>query len=96
LEEEDSSVILEWIGKKEDEWDKLGEQEFAGISVAGKTYDPFDVEGSTPSLVLMASSMARVTFKASNPAFCLRTLSKRRQVEVFTSTSSAGSMRGTC
>ena len=27
--EEDSSVILKWIGEKEEDWDKLDEQEFA-------------------------------------------------------------------
>jgi len=41
----DSSVVLEWIGEKEEEWDKLEGQEFKGITVAGKTFDPLTWRG---------------------------------------------------
>ncbi len=81
--EEDSSVILEWIGKKEDEWDKLGEQEFAGISAAGKTYDPFDVEGLNAILVPQGLFYGAGYVQGLKPSFLLAELLKTRLVEGF-------------
>jgi len=80
-EEEDSSVILEWIGKKEDEWDKLGEQEFAGISVAGKTYDPFDVEGLNTVVGPHGLFYGAGYVQGLKPSFLLADLVEARQVE---------------
>ncbi|NIR13630.1 MAG: hypothetical protein GWN86_06655, partial [Desulfobacterales bacterium] len=39
--EMDSSVILNWIGEKEENWDQLEEKEFNKITILDKTYDPF-------------------------------------------------------
>ena len=81
--EEDSSVVLEWIGKKEDEWDKLEEQEFAGISVAGKTYDPFDVEGLNAILAPHGLFYGAGYVQGLKPSFLLAELAETRQVEGF-------------
>jgi len=40
--ETDPPKILEWIGEKEDEWDKLADHEFEDIIINGEKYDPFD------------------------------------------------------
>jgi len=81
--EEDSSVVLEWIGKKEDEWDKLEEQDFAGISVAGKTYDPFDVEGLNAILAPHGLFYGAGYVQGLKPSFLLAELAETRQVEGF-------------
>jgi hypothetical protein len=81
--EEDSSVILEWIGKKEDEWDKLEEREFAGISVDGTTYDPFDVEGLNAILAPHGLFYGAGYVQGLKPSFLLADLVETRQVEGF-------------
>ncbi|MEW6663701.1 MAG: Sfum_1244 family protein [Thermodesulfobacteriota bacterium] len=43
--EEDAPVMLDWIGAKEEAWERLAEDEFEEILIDGTRYDPFDVEG---------------------------------------------------
>jgi Family of unknown function (DUF6866) N-terminal domain/Family of unknown function (DUF6866) C-terminal domain len=81
--EEDSSVVLEWIGKKEEEWDKLEEQEFAGISLAGRTYDPFDEEGLNAILAPHGLFYGAGYVQGLKPSFLLAELEETRQVEGF-------------
>jgi hypothetical protein len=42
--EKDSSEILEWIGDKEAEWEKLIEKNFNDIAILGRQYDPFETQ----------------------------------------------------
>ncbi len=42
--EDDSDKVLEWIGDKEETWEKMAEEEFVDIMIADRTYDPFDAE----------------------------------------------------
>jgi hypothetical protein len=81
--EEDSSVILEWIGEKEEEWDKLEEQEFAQITMAGKTYDPFDVEGLNAVLAPHGLFYGAGYVQGLKPSFLLAELVEKRRVEGF-------------
>jgi hypothetical protein len=81
--EEDSSVILEWIGKKEDEWDKLEEREFADISIDGKSYDPFDVEALNAVLAPHGLFYGAGYVQGLKPSFLLADLVETRQVEGF-------------
>jgi len=81
--EEDSSVILQWIGEKEEEWDKLDGQEFAGISLAGKNYDPFDVEGLNAVLAPQGLFYGAGYVQGLKPSFLLAELLETRQVEGF-------------
>jgi len=81
--EEDSSVVLEWIGEKEEEWDKLEGQEFAEITVAGKTFDPFDVEGLNAVVVPHGLFYGAGYVQGLKPSFLLAELLETRQVEGF-------------
>jgi hypothetical protein len=42
--EEESSVLLEWIGRKEEEWETLTGADLAEITIQGTRYPPFDLE----------------------------------------------------
>ncbi len=42
--EKDSSEILEWIGDKEEEWDKLVDKNFNEITIFDNRYDPFETQ----------------------------------------------------
>jgi hypothetical protein len=43
--EGEPSRILEWIGEREELWEDIADQEFSPLSIAGRSYDPFDTEG---------------------------------------------------
>ena len=81
--EEDSSVILEWIGEKEEEWDKLEEQEFGGITLAGKIYDPFDVEALNAVLAPQGLFYGAGYVQGLKPSFLLAELAETRRVDGF-------------
>jgi len=81
--EENSPVILDWIGEKEEEWDKLAEQEFAGITLDGKTYDPFDVEGINVLLKPVGLFYGAGYVQGLKPSFLLAELVEKRQVDGF-------------
>ena len=49
-EEKDSSEILDWIGEKEDLWEKLADAKYTDLSIQGKRYDPFDTPGINAAL----------------------------------------------
>jgi hypothetical protein len=40
--EEEPSIIIEWIGSREDIWEKLTDKDLASLAIEGRTYDPFD------------------------------------------------------
>jgi hypothetical protein len=81
--EEDSSVVLEWIGEKEEEWDRLEGQDFIGIAVDGKTFDPFDVEGLNAVLVPHGLFYGAGYVQGLKPSFLLAELMETREVEGF-------------
>ena len=81
--EEDSSVILKWIGEKEEDWDKLDEQEFAPITLDGKTYDPFDVEELNATLAPHGLFYGAGYVQGLKPSFLLAELVEKRQVDGF-------------
>ncbi|MCU0595230.1 MAG: hypothetical protein MUC98_07195 [Desulfobacterota bacterium] len=81
--EADSSVVLQWIGEKEDEWDRLEEEEFGRISVAGTTYDPFDVEGLNAVLMPHGLFYGAGYVQGLKPSFLLAELLETRTVEGF-------------
>jgi hypothetical protein len=81
--EEDSSVVLEWIGKKEEEWDKLEDQEFTGVTVAGKTYDAFDLEGINTVLAPHGLFYGAGYVQGLKPSFLLAELVEAREVDGF-------------
>jgi len=49
-EEKDSSEILDWIGEKEELWEKLADATYTDLSIQDKRYDPFDTAGINASL----------------------------------------------
>lgn len=81
--EEDSSVVLEWIGEKEEEWDKLEGREFAPITAAGKTFDPFDVQGLNSVIASHGLFYGAGYVQGLKPSFLLAELAETRQVDGY-------------
>jgi len=40
--EKDSSEILDWIGDKEQLWERLADKKYSNLTIGDKSYDPFD------------------------------------------------------
>lgn len=40
--EGDPDAVLDWIGRKEEVWDKLAEADYKELTIDGHSYDPFD------------------------------------------------------
>jgi hypothetical protein len=78
--EEDSSAILGWIGEKEEEWDRLAENDFNEIAVSGTRYDPFDV--TTINAVLEACGLCYGAgyVHGLKPSFFLANLDEKREI----------------
>jgi hypothetical protein len=49
-EEKDSSEILDWIGEKEELWEKLADAKYTDLLIQGKRYDLFDTPGINAAL----------------------------------------------
>jgi hypothetical protein len=67
----------------EEEWDRLEGQDFEGIAVDGKTFDPFDVEGLNAVLVPHGLFYGAGYVQGLKPSFLLAELMETREVEGF-------------
>lgn len=81
--EDDSGKILEWIGKKEERWEKIEGGEFEEITIANQRYAPFDNTAINtalgPSGLYYGSGYARNL----KPTFFLAILEKTIQVDGY-------------
>lgn len=49
--ERDHHEVLEWIGRQEEKWSRIGETEYVPLAIQGKDYDPFDTPGINHALI---------------------------------------------
>jgi hypothetical protein len=87
--EKDSSQILDWIGNKEEEWEKIAETQYLNLSITinGREYDPFDTTALNailePHNLFYGAGYAR----SLKPTFFLAAIEEKsnaRQYPVFT------------
>ncbi|MFC1821819.1 Sfum_1244 family protein [Thermodesulfobacteriota bacterium] len=78
--ETESSVMLEWIGDKEDEWDRLAEREFAPITLMGSRYDPFNVSGINNILEPYGLYYGAGYARSLKPTFFLAELEEKQEI----------------
>ena len=78
--EKDSTEILTWIGEKEDIWEDLVDQEFHAISLEGKKYDPFEVDGINGVLEPYRLIYGAGYVHSLKPTFFLGRLEEKRRV----------------
>ena len=81
--EEESSVVLEWIGSKEEEWEKLAETDFSPIKILGRSYDPFDAAGINAILEPLGLFYGAGYVYSLKPSFFLARLDEKRRVDGF-------------
>lgn len=82
--ETESSRLLQWIGEKEEEWEKLSELEFSRIEILGASYDPFDVDGINAALRPFGLFYGAGYVHSIRPTFFLAGLDGTREIGGYT------------
>lgn len=78
--EEDARVMLDWIGGKEEEWERLAEDELEQILIQGTRYDPFDVEALNAVLEPRGLCYGSGYVHGLKPTFFLARLEVKREM----------------
>ena len=82
--EDESFEILEWIERKEEQWEELLEQDYTQISISGSTYDPFDTEGINEVLTPHGFFYGAGYVHSLKPSFFIGVLEDKSKVNGYT------------
>jgi hypothetical protein len=80
-QEEDPAVMLDWIGRKEEEWETHAEEDFRSMSIQGALYDPFDTKGINAVLEKEKLFYGAGYLHSLKPSFFLAQLDEKRKVD---------------
>ncbi len=80
-EEKDSPEILDWIGGREQRWERLADKNFTPIIVDGQQFDPFNTIGINALLEPVGFYYGAGYAHGLKPTFFLAHLEKREQIE---------------
>ena len=82
-EEKESSEVLEWIGTKEDAWERLLESEYLPLSIEDTTFDPFDT-GAVNAVVEPRGYFYGAGYAHSlKPTFFLAAIEDKQEINSF-------------
>ncbi len=81
--EDDSAKILDWIGEKEEEWEKQTENDFGDMEILGTKYDPFDANGVNALLELHGVFYGAGYVGSLKPSFFLAVIEDRSQINGY-------------
>ena len=81
--EKESAEILDWIGKKEQQWEKLAGKDFKDIAISGVKYDPFDTEGVNAVLVPHGFFYGAGFARSLKPTFFLAAVESQKKVKGY-------------
>ncbi|MGD2126472.1 MAG: hypothetical protein PVG99_10350 [Desulfobacteraceae bacterium] len=81
--EEESPVILEWIGDREEKWENLAEKDYGDITILGNLYDPFDSRGINAVLEPHGFFYGAGYAYSLKPSFFLAILEEKRRVDGY-------------
>ncbi len=80
-EEKDTSEILDWIGSREQRWEKLAEVHFSPITVRGHEFDPFNTVAINTLLEPLGFYYGAGYAHGLKPTFFLAHLEKKEAVD---------------
>ncbi|NQU13167.1 MAG: hypothetical protein HQ561_03420 [Desulfobacteraceae bacterium] len=81
--EKDSSEILEWIGNKEEEWERVESEDFVDITILGNRYGPFDASGINEVLEPQGLFYGAGYVHSLKPTFFLASLEDKMEIDGF-------------
>jgi hypothetical protein len=82
--EKDSSAILDWIGEKEQVWEKIAENDYRKLSLFGATYEPFDTRRINAVLEPHGFFYGAGYARKLKPTFFLARIEDKRKIDGFT------------
>ncbi len=82
--EKDSSEIIEWIGDKEEKWEKLAEKRLNDITILGIKYDPFDSKAINDVLESQDLFYGGGYAGSLKPTFFLATIEDKKEINGYT------------
>ena len=80
-QEEEPSVVLEWIGEQEALWESLAERDFVPLRLGGKSYDPLDADAVNKRLAPSGLFYGAGYAYGLKPTFFLAAVAARREQE---------------
>jgi hypothetical protein len=75
-----SSEVLEWIGEKERNWNKLTGKPFHEITISGRRHDPFDTTAINNVLEPHGFFYGAGYARSTRPTFFLACIKKKREI----------------
>jgi hypothetical protein len=79
--EEDAAVMLDWIGRKEEEWEGLMESDFEPLGLHGETFQPFAVDEINALIEPLGFCYGAGYVHGLKPAFFLAPLREEMQIQ---------------
>lgn len=80
-QEDDSHKVLEWIGNKENHWEKLMEADYGPLSIGGRKLDAFDTASVNQSIKSMGLFYGAGYAHSLKPTFFLAEVDHRLTIE---------------
>ena len=82
--EKDSSAILDWIGEKEQLWERLADKKYADLTIGDKSYDPFNTAAINAVLEPIGLLYGAGYAYSLKPTFFLATIKNKGQSGGYT------------
>lgn len=82
--EKASDEVLDWIGKKEKQWESFADKEIAGLRIQNKPYDPFDVTGINAILEPQGFYYGAGYGRGLKPTYLLAEIDDKRRIDGHT------------
>jgi len=79
--EDEPSAILEWIGKREELWENLTDENFQEITIKGLSYDPFETKAINGALQDHVLFYGAGYVHSLKPTFFLADLEEKRRIQ---------------
>jgi hypothetical protein len=80
-QEAEPSELLQWIGRREAQWDELAEADYGALPLAGKTVDPFDTEAVNAVLAGHGLHYGAGLAQGLKPTFFLAAVEDRQDIQ---------------
>jgi hypothetical protein len=81
--EEESARVLEWIGEREELWERIAERDLAPVTLGGHAYDPFDTQSINGVLEPRGLIYGAGYVQGLRPTFFLALLDEKREIEGY-------------
>ena len=79
-EEKDSAEVLEWIGNKEEHWERIAEQNYQKLLIGENCYEPFDIDNINAVLKPLGLFYGAGYAHSLKPTFFLASVEEKKKI----------------